>query len=525
MKSRLCLCVTALGLIMFARTARGQSPITSISASYQAQSSTISSYIATPVGSGAFGGCNSTSYTYTYSNGSSNQYVLSSFNAAGTAWLAAPATAAMVRLRRVDNANVTGSRNIVFMETTALSAIACPLGIPLALKPPYVDSMELLLAGGALNQGTDNLFTNASNGDGNNNNIERVDVIFSTGLNTASPTQAGFAIFDRGANYQHDPFRIVAITSLDASGNPNGFGSVKTCTGGNGSNNGSWGHPLATQGNKQFAVYVLRKDAWETRLRASSNINQEIGGVFYTFSDLGISAGQPLYGYSLLGPDGVANPGTAQLLSLNNNSVYPTTTTEAAGGGLDLVAVNSVFATGSYVVLPVNIISFTGDLLNGQAQLKWQIDNSTNTTIALQRSVDGVSYQTIYITAAGDSFTDRTTPAGTSYYRLVVTTSGQSSYSQIITLHQASTIGNVSWKVFPTVVEKGQTITLDGLTDGYYTVSFYNASGSCRRTTTNVFNGQARMVLPGNVLPAGMYWLSLSTAGRQLPGNGKVFIR
>jgi hypothetical protein len=205
--------------------------------------------------------------------------------------------------------------------------------------------------------------------------------------------------------------------------------------------------------------------------------------------------------------------------------VYPTTTTEAAGGGLDLVAVNSVFATGSYVVLPVDIASFTGDVQNGQAQLRWQTGHGMDGLIALQRSSDGVSYQTIYSTAAGDSFIDKGMPSGTSYYRLVVTTSGQSSYSQVLTLHQAGTGANVSWKVFPTVVEKGQTITLDGLTDGYYTVSFYNASGSCRRTMTNVFNGQARVGLPGNDLSPGIYWLSLNTAGKQLPGNGKIFIR
>jgi len=517
--------MTALGLILFAQTAPGQSPITSISASYQAQSSAISSYVATPVGSGAFGGCNATNYTYTYSNGSSNQYVLSSFNAAGSSWLAAPAAAAKVRLRRVDNANVTGSRNIVYMESTAATANACPSGGTLAFKPPYVDSMELLLAGGMLNQGTDNLFTNASNGDGNNNDIERVDVIFSGSLNTSSPTQAGFAIFDRGVNNQHDPFRIVAITSLDASGDPNGFGAVKTCTGGNGSNNGSWGHPTTAQGNKQFACYVLRKDVSDTRLRASSNVNQEIGGVFFTFSDLGISAGQQLYGYALLGPDGAANPSATQLQSLNNSTVYPTTTTEAAGGGLDLVAVNSVFTTGSFVVLPVSITSFTGGVLNGQAQLQWEVSDDANTTLALQRSSDGVSYQTVDSTAAGGSYTDRSMPSGTSYYRLVVTMSGQSSYSQVLMLHQTGTSGNGSWRVFPTVVERGQAITLDGLTDGYYTISFYNASGSRRRITTNVFNGQARIGLPGNSLPAGIYWLSLSTAGKQLPGNGEIFIR
>ena len=261
----------------------------------------------------------------------------------------------------------------------------------------------------------------------------------------------------------------MAITSLDANGDPNGFGAIKTCTGGNGSkNNGSWGHPSTAQGNKQFACYVLRKDPADARLQASSNVNQEIGGVFYTFSGLGVTAGQPLYGYALLGPDGTA--------------------------------------------------------LNGQAQLQWQISNGADATVALQRSSDGISFQTIYSPATGSSFTDMTLPPGTSHYRLVITVSdGRASYSQTLTLHQNNI--DVGWKVYPTIVEKGQTITLDGLTDGYYTVSFYDAAGSCRSTTASAFSGQMRITLPAGSMPSGIYWLNLYSAGKKLPGNGKIFVR
>ena len=333
-------------------TLTGQSPVTAFAASYGTAASSVSSYTALPASPGTFSGCSSTTYTYTFSNSSSNQYRLSSFNAAGNTFVVAPAAAATVRLRRVNNAGVTGTRNIVYMETTASSATACPSPATLNFKPPYLDVMEDVLRAGILNQGTDNIFTNASNGDDNNNNIERVDVIFPSRLNTASPGQAGFAIFDRGSNFNHDPFRIVAITSLDAQGNPASFGVVKSCAGGNGSsNNGGWGHPSTANGNKQFAAYVLRKDASEAHLRVSSNVNQEVGGVFFSFADLGITSGQPLYGYALLGPDGAAAPGSTQLLNLNDATVYPTNTTESSGGGLDLVAVNTVFATGSYVVL------------------------------------------------------------------------------------------------------------------------------------------------------------------------------
>ncbi len=508
-----------------------QKPVTAISAGYLTQSSTINLYKAQPVGSGAFGGCSSTSYTYTFSNGSANQYKLNSFNAGGSTYIVAPGSAGQVKLRRVDNANAAGNKNIIYMETTAASAVACPSGSTLAFKPPYVDSMESLLGAGMLNQGTDNVFTNAGNGDGNNNNIERMDVIFSSRLNTISPTEAGFAIFDRGPNYGHDPFKIVAITSLDAQGNPNGFGTVLTCVGGNGSNsNGYYGHPTTANGNKTFAAYVLRKDASDPKLRVSSDVNQDIGGVFYTFADLGIGAGQPLYGYALLGPDGIANPTTAQLLSLTNSSVYPTNTTEASGGGLDLVAVNTVFATGSYVVLPVMITSFSGSLQNEHANLQWQIANySGDERVTLQRSTDGSGYQTVatQIPAAAGSYQDATPPsAGILYYRLEVTTAaGATTYSAVLMLHPNAAAAPASWKVFPTIVGNGQTLHLQGLADGSYDVSLYGVAGSCYKMTTHVLGGEAQFELPQNGLSTGIYWINLSAGGKPLTGNGKIFVR
>lgn len=526
-----------LVLVCTIHTTMGQSPITAISASYQSQTSSVNNYTALPASPGSFSGCSGTTYTYTFSNGTSNQYKLNNFYAAGNTYVPAPASA-VVKLRRVDNTHVTGNRSIVYMETTAASAAACPGSLTLSFKPPYIDTMEVLLDGGALNEGTDNVFTNASNNDGNNNNIERVDVIFASGLSTTSPTQAGFAIFDRGNNNEHDPFKIVAITSLDASGNPSGFGAVKICTGGNGSNNGNWGHPATTAGNKQFATYVLRKDATEPRLRVSSNVNQEIGGVFYSFADLGITAGQTVYGYALLGPDGLTTPSSAQLLNLNSGAVYPLSTTEAAGGGLDLVAVNSVFEASSNVILPLTVSSFTGDVQNGQAILKWQIaGNTAGETIALQRSPNGTNFQTIYTdrpntdisssAPVDGSYSDAGMPAaGINYYRLEITTpAGQVVYSPTLALHPNSATVSVPWKAFPTIVENGQSITLQGLTDGYYNVSFYDVSGSCRKTTAFVQGGQAQISLPGIAMPTGIYWLNLSSAGRPLAGNQKIFVR
>lgn len=428
-----------------------QSPIISFSASYQSASSAVGQYVAKPVVQGTFSSCSSTQYTYTFSNGTSNQYKLTSFHANGNTFFVAPASASVVRLRRVNNSQVTGSRSIVYMETTASTATSCPATRALSFKPPYVDEMEDLLAAGMLNQGTDNVFTNASNSDGNNNNIERVDVIFSSGLNTAIPTQAGFAIFDRGANYQHDAFKIAAITSLDAAGNPAGLGPVKLCIAGNGSNNnGSWGHPSSANGNKQLACYVMRKETSETYLRASAVVNQEIGGVFYTFSDLGITAGQPLYGYVLLGPDGIAAPTSSQLLNLNDVSVYPTQTTEAMGGGLDLVAVNTVFATGGYVTLALPPVS------------------------------------------------PRPQPAP----------------SPSVT----------GWNIFPTMVEQGRRLKIQGLADGAYLIAFNDMGGRSWKMDLYISNREAWIEPPPGLIP-GIYWLSFRNKLNGITGGRKVFIK
>lgn len=511
---------------------RAQSPVTSFFASYVTTASSVSNYTAVPASPGTFGACSSTPYIHTFSNGASNQLQLKNFNANGNTYFVAPASTATVKLRRVNNSNATGNRNIVYMESTAASATACPSPATLNFKPPYLDAMEMVLNAGMLNQGSDNIFTNTGNGDGNNNNIERVDILFPTRLNTASPTEAGFAIFDRGNNYQHDPFKIAAITSLDVNGDPASFGAVKTCTGGNGSNNGNWGHPSLANGNKQFSVYVLRKDVADARLRVSSNINQEIGGVFYTFADLGITAGQSLYGYALLSADGPATPSSAQLLNINDAAVYPTTTTETQGG-LDLVAVNTVFTTGSYVVLSLQIASFSGSIENGQGKLQWELGNvDDNEQVSLERSVDGSTFSAVYsnwINAATPSlpveYTDRTaTGGGTYYYRLKITTeAGTAQYSRTLALRGDGT--NTDWKVYPTAAERSQPLQLREIPDGYYIATFYSLGGVAQKMPFHIINKEGWLSQPSGGLFPGIYWLRITGDGPAVPGGVKILIR
>jgi hypothetical protein len=339
-------------VVLCALNVSGQSPIVAFSTSYVSAPSAVSNYTALPANPGSFSSCYTTNYLHTFSNGASNKLRLVSFTANAHTFLVSTSTPSVVKIRRVNNANATGNRSIVFLESASSPAVACPFPATLNFKTPYTDSMEVALNSNAINWGTDNLFANTGNGSGNNNNIERVDVIFPSGLSTPSATAAGFAIFERGNNNAHDPFRIAAILSLDVNGDPASFGTVKTCTGGGSSNNGSWGHPSTANGNMQLAVQVMRKDAGEPYLRASSHINQEFGGVFFTFADLGLAANQTVYGYALIGSDGTANPTSSQLLNVNNTAVYPTNTPESSGG-LDLMAVTGAFSTVSVLASPI----------------------------------------------------------------------------------------------------------------------------------------------------------------------------
>lgn len=424
-------------------------------------------YITTPAaGSSSFQNCVTTNFSYTFNSGSSNLLKLLDMIANNKNFYIANVSLATVKLRRVNNATVTGSRSILSMESTLTSTAGCPFSNQIILKTPYQDVMENFLNTNYINQGTDNIFTNTGNNDGNNNNIERVDVIFPNGLSSSFPNDVGFAVFDRGVNNNHDGFRIAAITSIDANNDPASFGTLKTCVKGNGTNNGSWGHPATANGNKTFAVYVLRKEETETQLKVSSALNQQVGGVFFSFADLGIAINQKIYGYSVLALDGIANPTSAQMLDLNDATTYPTNTTET-NGGLDMMAINAVFETSSGV-LSVKEPQLNAKIINGKTMISWNINNlDAGTTIDLEGSDNGVNFYFLYkapvnANSTGGVFYDSYN-GEKKYYRLQIKSfNGQAYYSTIASIAE----GFKPLQVYPTLLHANESITIEGLNNG-----------------------------------------------------------
>jgi uncharacterized repeat protein (TIGR01451 family) len=260
---------------------------------------------------GAVGSSYSATTSYTLKFGQGNNLRLDSIGIGGSLYQLQQ-TADSVVLRRKDNSNVTGIRNLLQFQQVSKSVNT------INLAPSYADRMEDILLGNIINRGTDNIFTNNGDGSGNNNNIERVDFITSNGLTAPAAArlgQAGFLVLDRGGN---DSFKIAAITALDSGGNPSTLGNLVSVS--------TW----SNLGNPTVAL-VARRDGTATPLNPSTDTgSQAYQGVFISYSDLGIAAGQKFYGYVLLPNDVTVSN---DLIGLTN---VPTTT--GAEGGLDLLS-------------------------------------------------------------------------------------------------------------------------------------------------------------------------------------------
>lgn len=217
-------------------------------------------------------------------------------------------------------------------------------------------SSEQVINDDILNRGMDNLFANT--GSNNNNDIERADFIFTGGLTpiAGNLTTHGFLILDRGGN---DNFRIAAVTALDVNNDPSSYQvlqSIDSAT--------AFGATLLS-----LSSTVFRNDGFTTEFTPMEDVaSQNIKGVFVTFSDLGLSAGQTFYGFSLFPNDIPESTPIADLVSL---ATAPNTTNNTTGG-LDLVGgTASVYSPGGTpTAVSMNQFAVTGEpLLSTQALL------------------------------------------------------------------------------------------------------------------------------------------------------------
>jgi hypothetical protein len=313
-----------------------------------------------------------TNFDYRYGNLSgtlNNKVYLNHFAAGGTSYVFEYSPVVTVVLNRVNNAAVTGPRDLVFNEG-AINTVPAPDQIN--INAPYVPLMTTLLPGNDdLRSGTDNLFGNAGDGSGNNNNVERIDVRINgtTGYDVIKPERQGFAVFERGAAGAHDAFTVSVITSIDGLGNPNGYtGLIRIVSAGYGATN-----PV---GNANYVI--LRRDGGVGNLLASATLAaQGIGGIFFEFDDFGIAPNTTIYGYSIAAADFPIAATAADMVDFTSATNFPTTTPSGGAGGIDLTAITGVFRI------------FDDDFDGLSANLDVDDDNDGITDLAENGGTDG----------------------------------------------------------------------------------------------------------------------------------------
>jgi hypothetical protein len=128
--------------------------------------------------------------------------------------------ASQITLRR-NLSNPTPTNNIVWNDITSSS------GTNYTLAGPYIGQESVAFGGINLNLfvGSDNLFGHQGDANGNNNNIARLDAVFTTSGITVNSTLT-LAVFERRTPTTHDGFQVAAITALDAQGNPAAYGPL-----------------------------------------------------------------------------------------------------------------------------------------------------------------------------------------------------------------------------------------------------------------------------------------------------------
>lgn len=255
----------------------------------------------------------------------------------------------------------SGSPNntTVFYQTVG-SGNPDPLG-------QYETSIQNMFLSGNLTEGLRNPFANGNGAE--NSNIERIDFNLTNYVVQANDALVFFDLENTG-NFG-DGFRIAAYTGV---GTVNGFTNAPNTYVGTGLlvaadsfgpavNSPSGG----TNGNFERVTYTNGDDLSGTV--TNGNI-AEIGnglnlvGILIRFSDLGVSAGTTIQGFSLMAADVVVST-SSDLVNWNSTSNYLTSTSSAGVGNMDFMAF------GATVARPVPEPSTYGAIFVGAALAGW----------------------------------------------------------------------------------------------------------------------------------------------------------
>jgi len=183
------------------------------------------------------------------------------------------------------------------------------------------------------------------------------------------------------------------------------------------------------------------------------------------------------------------------------------------------------FANASLTTLPIQLLTFTGNLVDDATLLNWTTSSEVNSSrFVVERSEDGTDFTAIgTVAAAGNStspldysFTDNniaTLSASTIYYRLrIEDINGQFVYSKLVSVSLAYITGAA--KVFPNPAADKINVTLGAVSDGQVIWKLSdNAGRTVLQNTAQAKQGRNNFVINTSKLSSGIYYLKVSGAG------------
>ena len=466
-------------------------PITGITVNYQTVVNTNDNY--STRGGGSSGFPTGTVYNIRFNEGPSNHMYLAQVKVGGRT-LDSIALAGQINIARSSRAAVTGAHHIVLYEQASVS------GTNILLKSSYAATMEASLRSPMINHGADNVFSDQGDGNGNNNNIQRIDYLFPDGLPVHSHIeQRGFLVMDRGGN---DRFKIAAVTALDGNGKPAGFGPVVSVL------ETQWGASGVTLDTIVMRGYTEDGDAQHP----SADVDvQPLSGVFLSWQTLGLKTNDLFYGYALAANDTTTNG--AYWTQTGNSTYFPVTTSpDSTYGGLDLISggltfyderLNVTLGDRAWHDLDADGIQDVGE--PGISNVLVRVyDSASNLAAVVRTDTNGVwkspghgpgSYFAQYVRPAGYEFTARYAGSNTAIdsdahlatgqTALFAMSNGQTNLTLDAGFYQRASIGNFTW--VDTNGNGQQDAGEPGLSG--VVVRLYNAASNVIGTTTSSVTG------------------------------------
>lgn len=259
----------------------------------------------------------SSSYTTggtTYNWGQSTDVYLDSIEISGTRYgIGADVYGKNIQLKRVDNTNASGERCQVFVERSSSTSLDATYPVDENGDCSMITAMSEPI----INRGALDVFHNIDDGGVEYaNNIERVDML-TTGLvapATALLDELGFLVTEKRGN---NDFKAAAILSVDVNGEPASYGTLITI-------NGSPDYGVLGA-SYNFRFFRDASSAPHGLPEPFYNSSEQIGFSLITFDDLGLTAGQKIYGISFFGSDVISGTHT-----LTDPSTFPDNTNEGA---------------------------------------------------------------------------------------------------------------------------------------------------------------------------------------------------